>query len=97
MPKPDLPLNGKDHWDSLTPRLSLRYKIDDNANVYFTYSQGFKGGLFNTSSVTATDPSVGPETIKAYEFGVKARPIDRSEERRVGKECVSTCRSRWSP
>src|SRR3546814_18938043 len=28
------------------------------------------------------------------------RPIQdilRSEERRVGKECVSTCRSRWSP
>src|SRR3546814_12404244 len=28
-------------------------------------------------------------------------PLDahgiRSEERRVGKECVSTCRSRWSP
>src|SRR3546814_12604061 len=26
-------------------------------------------------------------------------PVDaeRSEERRVGKECVSTCRSRWSP
>src|SRR3546814_13314255 len=22
---------------------------------------------------------------------------DRQEERRVGKECVSTCRSRWSP
>src|SRR3546814_11331533 len=22
--------------------------------------------------------------------------LDRSEERRVGKECVSTCRSRWS-
>src|SRR3546814_19539842 len=29
-----------------------------------------------------------------------ARNVDivgRSEERRVGKECVSTCRSRWSP
>src|SRR3546814_12732616 len=25
------------------------------------------------------------------------RPEVRSEERRVGKECVSTCRSRWSP
>src|SRR3546814_5969508 len=25
------------------------------------------------------------------------RGLDRSEERRVGKECVSTCRSRWSP
>src|SRR3546814_3895418 len=24
-------------------------------------------------------------------------PQPRSEERRVGKECVSTCRSRWSP
>src|SRR3546814_2572768 len=23
--------------------------------------------------------------------------FNRSEERRVGKECVSTCRSRWSP
>src|SRR3546814_5698035 len=30
----------------------------------------------------------------AVEF-VRAR--FRSEERRVGKECVSTCRSRWSP
>src|SRR3546814_15057665 len=25
------------------------------------------------------------------------RALQRSEERRVGKECVSTCRSRWSP
>src|SRR3546814_8063227 len=25
------------------------------------------------------------------------RPDMRSEERRVGKECVSTCRSRWTP
>src|SRR3546814_20312899 len=23
--------------------------------------------------------------------------LERSEERRVGKECVSTCRSRWAP
>src|SRR3546814_19955042 len=27
----------------------------------------------------------------------KARPDMRSEERRVGQECVSTCRSRWAP
>src|SRR3546814_7373158 len=27
----------------------------------------------------------------------KSAPVVRSEERRVGKECVSTCRSRWSP
>src|SRR3546814_15795120 len=30
-------------------------------------------------------------------FEGRAMLGDRSEERRVGKECVSTCRSRWSP
>src|SRR3546814_17547123 len=29
-------------------------------------------------------------------MGIHAQPT-RSEERRVGKECVSTCRYRWSP
>src|SRR3546814_15866210 len=28
---------------------------------------------------------------------VQTDHTNRSEERRVGKECVSTCRSRWSP
>src|SRR3546814_11596258 len=28
---------------------------------------------------------------------LRHREQDRSEERRVGKECVSTCSSRWSP
>src|SRR3546814_13935402 len=28
---------------------------------------------------------------------VTSYTVYRSEERRVGKECVSTCRSRWSP
>src|SRR3546814_15058239 len=41
------------------------------------------------------------------DIGSLRKPVDnlslslvaplRSEERRVGKECVSTCRSRWSP
>ena len=31
--------------------------------------------------------------VLVFARGAKAR----SEERRVGKECVSTCRSRWSP
>src|SRR3546814_5272126 len=30
-------------------------------------------------------------------FLAASRDTSRSEERRVGKECVSTCRSRWSP
>src|SRR3546814_13102064 len=37
---------------------------------------------------------VGGDRLDA---GGSAAADDRSEERRVGKECVSTCRSRWSP
>src|SRR3546814_6513102 len=36
--------------------------------------------------------------INEANFGIREfLLVDRSEERRVGKECVSTCRSRWSP
>src|SRR3546814_16706648 len=31
------------------------------------------------------------------QFAAPVFQAHRSEERRVGKECVSTCRSRWSP
>src|SRR3546814_19590594 len=35
---------------------------------------------------------------KYHEYDApREQPRGRSEERRVGKECVSTCRSRWSP
>src|SRR3546814_5171254 len=39
----------------------------------------------------------GPVNIRNARFAEDRSPLDRSEERRVGKECVSTCRSRWSP
>src|SRR3546814_11692747 len=32
-----------------------------------------------------------------FYYGLGQLQFMRSEERRVGKECVSTCRSRWSP
>ena len=35
--------------------------------------------------------AVGPERVAGLSRAA------RSEERRVGKECVTTCRSRWSP
>src|SRR3546814_21034325 len=41
-------------------------------------------GNWLLSAASETSPGVYPDQI-------------RSEERRVGKECVSTCRSRWSP
>src|SRR3546814_5541378 len=36
-------------------------------------------------------------TLDTYRQAVSILREIRSEERRVGKECVSTCRSRWSP
>src|SRR3546814_10305082 len=36
-------------------------------------------------------------TARQQQRAGKDRNGIRSEERRVGKECVSTCRSRWSP
>src|SRR3546814_4090640 len=47
-------------------------------------------------------PGADPVTPGRREAHVVAKTglgigIYRSEERRVGKECVSTCRSRWSP
>src|SRR3546814_6725049 len=40
-----------------------------------------------------------PALVFAWVFELTPEGLerDRSEERRVGKECVSTCRSRWSP
>src|SRR3546814_20458914 len=38
--------------------------------------------------------ALGPEMRERV---LGCEPDRRSEERRVGKECVSTCRSRWSP
>ena len=34
------------------------------------------------------------DDIVIFDMGLN---LFRSEERRVGKECVTTCRSRWSP
>src|SRR3546814_18581085 len=52
-----------------------------------------RGGGISAPSLTDKDK----EDIKlAAELDMDYVAV-RSEERRVGKECVSTCRSRWSP
>src|SRR3546814_2482201 len=48
------------------------------------------------SALTAAWPRLLVET-KPYGVAVHYRQQPRSEERRVGKECVSPCRARWSP
>src|SRR3546814_16579760 len=49
------------------------------------------------SKATVVDSNYGYDVdgTVGYDFG--AFRVERSEERRVGKECVSTCRSRWAP
>ena len=75
-PKPDvLTPVGQKSWKSATPRFSIRYAVADRSNVYFTYSQGFKSGVFNTSNTSAPDLA-NPEKIKAYEIGYKGRVTD---------------------
>src|SRR3546814_13616974 len=49
-----------------------------------------------TGLARTTFQPLTPESIRA---GLAAGAVElaRPDERRVGKECVSTCRSRWSP
>src|SRR3546814_19471219 len=51
------------------------------------FKNGTDGGL--TVAINALQSVSSPHRF----LGIN----QRSEERRVGKECVSTCRSRWSP
>ena len=53
----------------------MLYKATDHTNVYFTYSQGFKSGVFNSSSLQPTPAN--PEKVNAYEVGIKTNEIHR--------------------
>src|SRR3546814_4476581 len=45
----------------------------------------------------AREPALRYEFIFGWPSKWMGPSLNRSEERRVGKECVSTCRSRWAP
>src|SRR3546814_14880327 len=70
----------------LSARWAARCKTQhaDNPNAIFGIVQG---GMHT--------PLRRESLAKLRELGFDG--YARSEERRVGKECVSTCRSRWSP
>src|SRR3546814_13133906 len=48
------------------------------------------------SGFSAATSVVSPRSVSML-YSCHCRGSSRSEERRGGKECVSTCRSRWSP
>ncbi|MGK2912510.1 MAG: TonB-dependent receptor [Sphingobium sp.] len=71
------PLPGAaDGWSDWTPRFSLRYDLSSSANIYATYSKGFKSGILN--SVGFTVAAADPETLTAYEIGTKIGSSDFS-------------------
>src|SRR3546814_4812079 len=59
------------------------------------------GNIFSSRAGTVQHRSTvqcSTQYIDSYMIALGDRLVTfRSEERRVGKECVSTCRSRWSP
>src|SRR3546814_15497806 len=61
------------------------------------------GLFYSKGPIAARDDSAARRFMRAGCDGAVAQAcfafavMHRSEERRVGNECVSTCRSRWSP
>ena len=56
-------------WNAVTPRASLRYEIMPRTNVYVTYSEGFKSGIYDLNGFSTVP--VNPEKVKSYEIGFK--------------------------
>src|SRR3546814_4598451 len=54
------------------------------------------GGSISSMRFASQNQAVNTTAAAAPRWGA-SRLVPRSEERRVGQECVSTCRSRWSP
>src|SRR3546814_20234836 len=57
------------------------------------------GGAARAVAIVGQASVIDGDTIEVHGERIRLHGIDapRSAERRVGKECVSTCRSRWSP
>src|SRR3546814_2630411 len=73
--------------------------LDERAPVYFASLEMSRGELARRWLAEMTGISTERQSRGELDDEAFTRLIDagRSEERRVGKECVSTCRSRWSP
>jgi len=65
-------------WDDLQPKLTLRYRPNDDMTIYGGYSRGFRSGGFNQSGVGEAVPEPGIEDLfdeqvaDTYEAGIKS-------------------------
>src|SRR3546814_6787983 len=77
--------------------LALQHRVGAKLAVEFDQRHmGDDAGEVDRRLDAAVAAADHRDTLALVERAVAMRTI-RSEERRVGKECVSTCRSRWSP
>ena len=58
-----------------TYRIALRQDLNPDVNVYASYNRGFKSGLYATTG-SPKDPPVKPQTIDAFEIGLKSQLFD---------------------
>jgi iron complex outermembrane receptor protein len=64
--------------DALTGRLTIAYKVAPDVLAYATYSRGSKSGGLSLGDLPAgISPVVKPETVNAWELGVKSQFWDR--------------------
>lgn len=65
--------------NSLSGLVSLNWKPSDDTMLYASYSRGNKSGGLNLTQLpsSVTDASVQPETVNAYEVGLKAQFLNR--------------------
>lgn len=66
-------LDDSEQWDEITGKLGVNYQLDDDLLLYASYSSGYKAGGYNS-----TQPVYDPETVDAYEFGLKGQWLDQS-------------------
>ena len=59
-------------WRSTTPNASIKYAVSDSTNLYATYAQGFKSGVYNSESLSPV--AVSPEHVDSFEVGIKSAP-----------------------
>src|SRR3546814_13475531 len=71
--------------------------LDDFALPVVIKADGLAAGKGVIIAETREQAVEAIEDMFSGAFGAAGAEAVRSEERRVGKECVSTCRSRWSP
>ncbi|MEQ8483172.1 MAG: TonB-dependent receptor [Pseudomonadales bacterium] len=62
-----------DTWDNFSPRVAVEYRASEQAMLYASVSQGYKGGGYNSRGTLPEN--IGPydeETVTAYELGIKS-------------------------